>query len=111
MTTLSRIPCHLTAPAARAAPPSPPMRAWEEDEGSPFHQVSRFHPIAPTRAAPTSQSPSMPCGASMIPLPTVWATLVPKNAPTRLATAAIARATRGVSARVDTDVAMAFAAS
>ena len=63
MTTLSRIPCHLTvAPAARAAPPSPPMRAWDEDEGSPFHHVSRFHPIAPTSAAPTSQSPSMPCG-------------------------------------------------
>ena len=87
------------------------MRACEDDEGRPFHQVSRFHPIAPTRAAPTSQRPSIPSGASMIPLPTVWATLVPKNAPTRLATAAISSAMRGVSARVDTDVAMAFAAS
>ena len=87
------------------------MRAWDDEDGRPFHQVSRFHPMAPTRAAPTSQSPSMPSGASMIPLPTVWATLVPKNAPTRFATAAISRAIRGVSARVDTDVAMAFAAS
>ena len=52
MTTLSRMPAHLTvAPAARAAPPSPPMRACDEDDGRPYHHVSRFHPIAPTSAA------------------------------------------------------------
>jgi len=47
----------------------------------------------------------------MMPLPTVWATLVPKNAPARLAIAAIPSAMRGVRARVDTDVAIALAAS
>ena len=63
MTTLSRMPSHLTvAPAASAAPPSPPMRACDEDEGRPFHQVSRFQPIAPTSAAPTSQARRCPPG-------------------------------------------------
>jgi len=66
---------------------------------------------APTSAAPTSQRPSAPCGASMMPLPMVTATLVPKNAPTRLATAAMPSAIRGVGARVETDVATVFAAS
>ena len=47
----------------------------------------------------------------MMPLPTVSATFVPKNAPKRLATAAMTSATRGVSARVETEVAIAFAAS
>ena len=53
----------------------------------------------------------MPDGASMMPLPMVAATFWPKNAPNRLATAAMPRAMRGVSARVETEVAMAFAAS
>ncbi len=41
----------------------------------------------------------------------VWATFVPKKAPKRLATAAMASATRGVRARVETEVAIALAAS
>jgi len=44
-------------------------------------------------------------------LPTVLATLVDTNAPSRLNTAARPNATRGVSALVETDVAMALAAS
>ena len=47
----------------------------------------------------------------MRPLPTVLATLAPKNEPMQLPTAAMPSATRGVSARVETDVAIAFAAS
>lgn len=47
----------------------------------------------------------------MIPPPTVAATLAPKKAPPRLQTAAMTSAIRGVSARVLTEVAMAFAAS
>src|SRR6476469_370182 len=112
MTILSRMPPHLTvAPAASAAPARPPMRAWEEEDGRPYHQVSMFQPMAPTSAAPTRNRPSVPDGASMMPLPMVAATLVPKNAPNRFATAAMPSAMRGVRARVDTDVAMAFAAS
>ncbi len=71
----------------------------------------RFHTIAPISAAATMVSPCMSFGGSMMPLPTVLATPVPRNAPTRFITAAMARAARGVSARVDTEVAMAFAAS
>ena len=47
----------------------------------------------------------------MIPLPTVFATAVVANAPARFAIAAIRTARRGDSARVDTDVATAFAVS
>ena len=47
----------------------------------------------------------------MIPEPTVLATFAPRNEPSRLNTAAMASATRGVSARVDTEVAIALAAS
>ena len=111
ITTLSTTPSHCTSPAeARAAPTSPPMSACEDDDGSPNHQVVRFHPMAPSSAASTTVRPATPCGGSMIPLPTVVATAVPRNAPTRLSMAAITRAVRGASARVDTEVAMAFAA-
>jgi hypothetical protein len=44
-------------------------------------------------------------------LPTVLATFVDTSAPARLNTAASASAARGVRARVDTDVAIALAAS
>ena len=53
----------------------------------------------------------MPVGASMMPLPTVVATAVPRNAPTKFITAAMISAVRGVSARVETEVAIALAAS
>src|SRR3954447_16698864 len=112
MTTLLQITPHCTTtPAARAAPARPPMRAWEDEDGSPNHHVMRFQPVAPTRAAATSHSPLTPVGASMIPEPIVAATFPPKKAPNRLAIAAIARATRGLRARVEIEVAMAFAAS
>ena len=40
------------APAlARAAPPSAPISAWEDELGSPSHQVMRFQTMAPLRAA------------------------------------------------------------
>ena len=87
------------------------MRACEDDEGSPSHQVSMFQPIAPSRPAVQMSRPSVPLGGSMMPLPTVSATRVPKKAPHRLATAAMATAARGVRARVETEVAMALAAS
>src|SRR3954454_20051253 len=108
MMTLSKIPCHFTvALAARAAPASPPMRAWDDDEGRPNHQVSRFQPMAPTNAAPTTTRAPVPLGGPMMPLQTVSATFLPKKAPIMLQMAAISRATRGVSALVDTEVAMA----
>ena len=47
----------------------------------------------------------------MMPAPTVAATLVETSAPTTFMTAASSSAARGVRARVDTLVAIAFAAS
>src|SRR3954454_12621710 len=109
ITTLSRIPDHCTdSDAARAAPTSPPISACDDDDGSPKYQVIRFHAIAPMSAAKTTSRPPGPDGGSMIPLPTVAATLVEIRAPTRFITAASPRATRGVSAFVETATAMAL---
>src|SRR3954468_4116140 len=110
MMTLSTIPIHCTdSAAASAAPTRPPIRAWEDDEGSPKYQVIRFHAIAPISAAKTTCSPPGPDGGSMMPLPTVAATLVEIRAPTRFITAARPNATRGVRALVDTATAIALA--
>ena len=69
----------------------------------------RFHTIAPIRAARIVFSFARP--VSMIPFPTVFATAVVTNAPARLAIAATRTASRGESARVETEVATAFAVS
>src|SRR5665647_2461102 len=95
-TILCSTPDQSTAvPAASDAPTMPPNRACDDDDGRPFHQVSRFHEVAPTRAEPTMSRPTIPDGGSMRPLPTVPAILVPMKAPKRLHTAAIPRAFRG----------------
>ena len=78
----------------------------------PSRQVVRFHAMAPNRPHITIVRP---CVAekpevSMVSL-TVCATFWPSSAPTKFMIAAITRATRGVSARVDTEVAIALAAS
>ena len=98
------------APAATAAPTSPPMSACEELEGRPKYQVVRFQAIAPI-------SPAITITRAWVPTPgadrvgDVWATFCPRKAPTKFMTAAMRSATLGVRARVETDVAMALAAS
>src|SRR5919197_6007315 len=112
MTTLCARPCQRTPFSpdwTSAAPTSPPISACDELDGRPNHHVSRFQAIAPRSAAS-----SVCCVArfpSMIPFATLFATAVVRNAPARFATAAISTAIRGVTARVPTDVAMAFAVS
>src|ERR687888_86657 len=112
MTTLCAIPCQRTPfdpDWTSAAPTRPPIRACDELDGRPNHHVRRFQAIAPTRAAI-----SVCCVArfaSMRPLATFFATAVVTKAPARLATAAISTAARGVTARVPTEVAIAFAVS
>src|SRR4051794_21933329 len=97
MTTLSTIPDHLTdSDAASADPTRPPISACEDDDGSPKYQVIRFQTMAPMSAANTTCRPPEPLGGSMIPAPTVAATLVETGAPPRFMTAARASATRGV---------------
>ena len=110
--TLCTSPCHCTPSRpdwAIAAPTRPPISACEELEGNPARQVIRFQTIAPISAASTVFSLARP--VSMIPLPTVLATAVVTNAPARFAIAAISTASRGESARVETEVATAFAVS
>src|SRR5256714_5248073 len=112
MTTLCAIPCQSTPfepDWTSAAPTRPPISACDELDGSSNHQVSRFQVIAPKSAA-ISVCCVARC-ASMSPLATFFATAVVTNAPARLATAAMSTATRGVTARVPTEVAIAFAVS
>ncbi len=85
------------------------MSACELELGIPKYQVMRFQMIAPTRAAMT-----IACvvdASSTMPEPIVVATAVPANAPMKLNVDAIRIAWLGRSARVATDVAMAFAVS
>src|SRR5438067_5592653 len=110
--TLCTTPCHSTPfdpDWTSAAPIRPPISACEELDGRPRHHVRRFHAIAPSSAASTVFSVARP--VSMIPLPTVFATAVVTKAPARFATAATKTAVRGVSARVETEVATALAVS
>src|SRR4051794_36045677 len=94
---------------ATTAPIMPPMRACEEEEGTPNHHVVRFHVIAPIKPAKTIVVVTT-C-ASTIPLATVAATEIEMNAPTKLRIAAMPTATRGLNAPVAIVVAMALAVS
>src|SRR5919204_147368 len=112
MTTLCAIPCQRTPfepDWTSAAPTRPPISACDELDGRPNHHVRRFQAMAPASAA--SSVCCVARFASMSPLATFFATAVVTNAPARLATAAISTATRGVTARVPTEVAIAFAVS
>ena len=117
MTTFSTMPAHSTSPstsksiAPREAPTRPPTRACDDDDGMPKYQVMRFHAMAPTTPANTMPRPLMPAGGWMMPLPTVLATAPPRCAPAKLPSAAMIRPVRGLSARVETEVAIALAAS
>ena len=94
---------------ARAAPQSPPMRAWLELDGRPSHHVKIFQMIAPNSAQNTvSMSTAL---ASTRPPLIVFATAVPAKAPMRFQKAAQIMAARGVSTFVETTVAIALAGS
>src|SRR4051794_23333285 len=110
--TFSTIPSTLTTSgpsATNAAPMSPPISAGDEDDGRPAHHVARFHAIAPTRPANTTVVVIAP--GSTMPEPMVAATFSEMNAPAKFRTADSATAKRGDIARVETDVAIAFAVS
>src|SRR5512143_503245 len=89
ISTLPTSPLAKTAsgPAtAKAEPTTPPIRAWEELEGSPKYQVARFQAIAPTRPAKTTVGVIAP--ASTTSLATVAATASEMKAPAKLRMAA-----------------------
>src|ERR1039458_5446178 len=100
----------LTPALAIPAPTRPPMSACELDDGIPSRCVTICQTIAPASA------PKITCelttSASTIPRPTVSATCSPKNRKAmKLKNAAQTTAYCGRSTRVDTMVAIAFAAS
>jgi hypothetical protein len=96
---------------AMPAPPKPPMSACDDEVGSPSRHVIRFQVTAPTKPAKITASETIPDSGRTV-FPTVSATCVPKirNA-AKLKKAAQMTAARGVSTRVDTTVAIEFAAS
>ena len=67
--------------------------------------------IAPSSAGDHDHQAVRARSARLITSLTVLATSWPRKAPTKFITAAITSATRGVSARVETEVAIALAAS
>src|SRR3954452_9491506 len=112
MMTFSRMPSPWIALgplATNTDPTMPPIRACEDDEGRPNHNVARFHAIAPIR--PPKTTVGVTASASTMPLATVAATASEMNAPTKLKIADIATAARGDSARVEMLVAIALAVS
>ena len=106
-------PVHTIAPSpafAVPAPTRPPISACDELDGMPSPQVIRFHTIAPI-SAPNTTRGSMTSAVTM-PTPMVCATCSPKNRNAmKLKNAAQATAYCGRSTRVDTMVAIEFAAS
>src|SRR5829696_3665078 len=91
------------------APANPPMRACDEEVGSPSHQVRKFQATAPTSPAKTTAS--LTTSGSTV-LPTVLATAVWKiRKAMKLKQAAQRTASRGVSTLVETTVAIELAAS
>src|SRR2546429_6386304 len=86
------------------------MSAWEDDVGNPSHHVIRSHTIAPSRPAKITVASTT--ARSTSPFPIVFATAVPKiKTAMKLNAAAQTTAADGDKTRVDTTVAMEFAAS
>ena len=109
---MSSSPSPITASgpdATSTAPTTPPINACEEDDGRPKYHVSRFQAIAPIRPANTTAG--VTSSAFTIPVAIVAATASDRNAPTKLSNAASVTATRGGRARVEIEVATAFAVS
>src|ERR1700753_41698 len=112
MTTLEMIPSTSIAPEpapTRVAPITPPIKAWDEEDGIPNHQVARFQLIAPI--SPRRMMIAVTAADSTIPSAIVAATESEMKAPTKLRTAAIETATLGGSAPVAIVVAIALAVS
>src|SRR5512144_3219759 len=88
MMTLPTTPLVYTAldpDAAKEAPTTPPIRAWEELDGRPKYQVARFQEIAPTSPAKTTVG--VITSAFTTSLATVAATAREMKAPAKLRSA------------------------
>ena len=96
-------------PAARHAPTRLATREWLTLTGKP-RRVADSTQITDAKMAAMTVYSLISSGLT-IPLPMVLATAVPVSAPIRLKVAPMATAASGVMTRVETTVAMAFAAS
>src|SRR2546430_12381941 len=86
------------------------MIAWDDDVGSDSHQVMTSHTIAPS--SPARMTLASTTESTTNPLHIVFATAVPNRKTARkLNAAAQITAAEGESTRVETTVAMEFAAS
>src|SRR5579872_7387505 len=95
---------------AKAAPSKPPINACDELEGNPKYQVKIFQKMAPIKAARIIST--LTIDGSIKPVPMVFATLKPKNKNAiKLKNAAQMTAQCGFKTRVETMVAIEFAAS
>src|SRR5215211_785300 len=72
--------------AAKAAPTTPPINAWEELDGNPKYQVARFQMIAPINPAKTTVV--VITSASTTSFATVAATASEMKAPAKFRAAA-----------------------
>src|SRR5690349_12945968 len=95
--------------AATAEPTTPPIKACEELDGNPNHQVTRFQVIAPIKPAKTIVG--VITSASTTSLATVAATEIEMKAPMKLSRAANPIATCGRAAPVEIEVATTLAVS
>src|SRR5215216_2257611 len=112
ISTLPSTPSPNTAsapPAAKAAPTTPPISAWDELDGRPKYQVARFQKIAPINPAKTTVG--VITLASTTSFATVAATAREMNAPRKLNAAAYVTAILGGIAWVEIDVATTLAVS
>ena len=97
-------------PAATiTAPTTPPMSACDDEDGMPSRHVSRFQVIPPS--SPARMIVVVIAVGSTMSSAIVAATFSEMKAPTKFSSAARPTATRGFSARVAIDVAIAFAVS
>src|SRR5688572_7990603 len=88
------------------------MIAWDELDGSASHHVNRFHKIAPISPASTTHTNAGSAALTLTRLETVLATpWWNTNSARKLKDAAQITARMGVRSRVDTIVAIEFAAS
>jgi hypothetical protein len=95
---------------AMAAPANPPISVCDEEEGIPYHQVSKFQKIAANKPEKiTGRVMKSLYTVLLIELATAWSLNI-QNANT-LKKAAQSTACMGVSTFVDTTVAIEFAES
>ena len=97
--------------AARPAPHRPPIKACDEDDGRPFHQVIRFQMMPPSNAHKITCGVTSTTLVLSSPEAMVSATAVPVSAPIRFMPAASITAQPGDNTLVATIVAMELAVS